>query len=90
MKKPNGIEQFIKERCTLFWHIPEEKKADISIEFLVETILNYGDEKDVKGLIELIGLNETARIFRKQTSQKRINYFPQVVNYFTLYFNQYA
>lgn len=90
MRKPEGIEEFIRERSSFFWYIPEEKKMEISIDLLVETILNYGDEKDIKRLFELVGLEETARIFKQQTSQSRVNYFPQVVNYFTLYFNQYA
>lgn len=90
MKKPEGIDEFIKEKSALFWYIPDEKKSEISIDFLVETILNYGDEKDIKRLFELIGIKETARIFRLHTSQKRVNYFPQVINYFTLYFNRYA
>jgi hypothetical protein len=90
MKHSKEIDKFIQERSTLFWYIPEEKKTSISLEFLVETILNYGDEKDVKRLFNLVGLKEAARIFRKQISGQRVNYFPQVVHYFTLYFNKYA
>jgi hypothetical protein len=90
MQEQKEIQKFIRERSSLFWYIQEEKKTEISIDFLVEMILNYGDEKDVKRLFELFGINETARIFRHQISQNRVNYFPQVVNYFTLYFNQHA
>lgn len=37
------IKQFIRENSSLFWHIPDDKKEEISKEVLVETILNYGD-----------------------------------------------
>jgi len=84
------IQQFIKEKSSLFWYIPEDRKPFISISFLVETILNYGDEKDVKRLFDLIGIERVAAIFREKTSGIRINYFPQVKHYFTLYFNRYA
>lgn len=90
MKHSKEIDKFIQDRSTLFWYIPEEKKTSISLEFLVETILNYGDEKDVKRLFDLVGLKEAARIFREQINGQRVNYFPQVVHYFTLYFNKYA
>lgn len=84
------IKAFIRENSPLFWYIPEDKKENISQEFLVETILNYGDVKSVKKLFELIGINKVAKIFYKQTSRERINYFPQVVNFFNLYFKRHA
>lgn len=90
MKNTPEIKQFIKENSTLFWWIKQEKKENISHEFLVETILNYGDIKSVKKLFELIGINNVAEIFFKQTSRERINYFPQVVNFFNLYFKRHA
>ena len=84
------IKTFIRENSVLFWYIPEEEKQNISIEFLIETILNYGDEKSVKKLFDLAGINKVAEIFYKQISRKRINYFPQVVNFFKLYFKRHA
>ena len=84
------IIDFIKENSALFWYTPEEDKKNISIEFLVETILNYGDEKSVKKLFDLVGINRVAEIFHKQTSGKRNNYFPQTENYFKLYFKRHA
>lgn len=84
------IREFIREHSSLFWYTPEDKKEEISHEFLVETILNYGDEKSVKRLFEILGIEYAADIFYKQTSRKRVNYFPQVVNYFTLYFKKHV
>ena len=84
------IIDFIKENSALFWYTPEEDKEHISIEFLVETILNYGDEKSVKKLFDLVGIKKVAEIFYKQTSGKRTNYFPQTEHYFKLYFKRHA
>ena len=84
------IKQFIAENSSLFWYIPDDKKQDISNEVLVEFILNFGDDKAVKKLFELLGFNNVANIFYKQTQQKRVNYYPQVINFFNLYFNKYA
>ncbi len=84
------IKQFIRDHSGLFWYIKPEAKERISLEFLVETILNYGSLGDVKKLFELIGLKETAKIFFRRSTMKRNNYFPQVKNYFTMYFNRHA
>ena len=84
------VKAFIRENSVLFWYIPEDKKEDISEEVLVEFILNYGDEKSVKKLFELLGIKRIAQIFYEQTNRTRVNYFPQVVNYFKLYFDKYA
>ena len=84
------IKAFIREYSSLFWYTPEDKKEEISHEFLVETILNFGDEKSVKKLFDLLGLEYVAEIFHKQTNRQRVNYFPQVVNYFSLYFEKHV
>ena len=84
------VRELIKQNSSLFWHVPENEKKHISLEFLVETILNYGDEQSVKQLFDLVGINEVADVFYKHISGKRINYFPQVVNFFGLYFQRHA
>ncbi len=84
------IRQFIRENASLFWYTPEEKKEEISLELLVETILNYGDLTSVKKLFDLLGLDTVADIFYRQTSGKRTNYFPQVAHYFDEYFKRHA
>jgi len=68
----------------------KEKKQDISHEVLVEFILNYGNDKSVKKLFNLLEINQVADIFYKQTNRQRVNYFPQVTNFFYLYFQKYA
>jgi hypothetical protein len=84
------IKAFIKENSSLFWYFKEDEKENISPEVLVEFILNYGDEKSVKKLFVLLGIDVVADIFTKQTSGKRLNYFPQVIHYFNLYFEKHA
>lgn len=84
------LRELIKENSSLFWYIPEQEKENISPELLVETVLNYGNEKSVRRLFDLMGINEVADIFYKHISGKRVNYFPQVVNFFNLYFQRHA
>ena len=84
------IKRFIKGHSSLFWYIKEDAKERISVELLVETILNYGELKDVKKLFALVGTKKTAEIFFKQTRNRRCNYFPKVKCFFTHYFNRHA
>lgn len=90
MENSPEIKAFIRENAQLFWYIPNDKKEDISHEVLIEFILNYGNDVSVKKLFDLLGIDYVAEIFRKQTNRKRVNYFPQVVNYFNLYFEKHA
>ena len=70
------------------WYV--EKPAELSDESIVEHTLNYGDWDDVQKLISIMGIKKIARIFEKETNRRRINYRPEIKNYFSLYFNQYA
>ena len=85
-----ALKKFIRENSVLFWWIKEEDKENISVELLVETILNYGDEISVKRLFELVGIKKVSRIFYKQTSGKRKNYHPKTINFYNLYFRKNA
>ena len=82
------IGDFVKKRKHLFW---STKNYDgLSKEAVVEGVLNYGDMNDVRELIALLGIQEVAKIFRENINRARINYRPEVVNYFQLYFQKYA
>ncbi len=85
-----NIQDFIKENKNLFWYVPEQDKEQISLEALVEAILNYGDDQSVKKLFDVVGINKVADIFYSHISGERVNYFPEVVNYFKLYFQRHA
>jgi len=87
------IQAFIREHRALFWYTPEDKKEDISLEFLVETILNYGDLKAVKRLFELLGIRKVAEIFFhsiNMSDRRKGNFHELTINYFTLLFQRYA
>ena len=56
----------------------------------METILNYGDLDAVRQLFNKVGMKTVADIFFRQTNRSRVNYFPQVANFFTIYFNRHA
>jgi hypothetical protein len=82
------IGEFVRKRKYLFW---STKNYDgLSREAVVETILNYGNMNDIRELISLLGMQEVAEIFHIQTNRSRINYSPEVKNYFELYFRKYA
>ena len=68
------IKQFIRENEALFWGVKPDERENISLNVLVETILNYGDEKRVRILFDLIGVKTVADIFFRQISGKRSNY----------------
>ena len=87
------IKQFIREHSNLFWYTPEDQKENISKEFLVETILNYGDMSAVRQLMKLLGIKKAARLFFDsiQLSERRKgNYHELTINFFTLFFRRYA
>jgi hypothetical protein len=83
--------EFIQVHRTFFWSVSDAQLSKISDILLVETILNYGSLEDVKSLFQLLGANEVAKLFRHSTSERvRSNYFPEVQNFFNLYFNRHV
>lgn len=83
------LENFARKKKHLFWSTKNYK--GLSSASIVEGILNYGDMNDVQELIDLLGIQEVARIFQSHTKQKtRTNYRPEVVNYFRLFFHKYV
>jgi hypothetical protein len=83
-------QELIQKYGNLFWFVPEKDKANLSIDAIVETILNYGDLEAVRLLIKLFGFKVVSEIFFRQIRHKRVNYYPQVSNFFTYYFNRHA
>jgi len=82
------VSDFVKKNKNIFWSI--NNYDSLSDEAVVEGILNYGDMKQVNEIIQIIGIKETAKIFRNQVNKSRTNYRPEIKNYFQLYFNKYA
>ncbi len=90
MMYSSDIKLFIKEKKDLFWYTPDDKKEEVSPALLVETILNYGTMDDVRTLIRLMGMDEVARVFFSAKGRQKLNYYPQIYNYFSLLFGKYA
>ncbi|HBE43742.1 MAG TPA: hypothetical protein DDW27_21630 [Bacteroidales bacterium] len=87
------IKAFIRKHSDLFWYIPEDRKEDISMDVLVEFILNYGDLQTVKELFSIIGVDTVAEHFFNSinmSQRRRGNYFEATINFFTLLFERYA
>ncbi len=88
MKNRKKIINFIKKRPYLIWYVKNYNR--LSDESIIEHTLNYGDWEDVQKLFSILGVEKTAKIFRKQISGWRTNYDKKIKNYFRLYFNKYA
>jgi hypothetical protein len=83
--------QFLSKHQDLFWHFDKTKLENLSLDIVVEYVLNYGDENSVRELLDVFGLEKVANIFSKNTAEgRRVNYFPEVQNFFTIYFNRHA
>ena len=84
------IKEFIHKHSNLFWYTPKDKKEDISPGLLVETILNDGNMDEVKAIIKIMGIKEISQIFFSAKGRKKLNYYPEIYNFFSLYFTRYA
>ena len=84
------IQNFIKGHSSLFWYTPEDKKEQISLELLMETIFNYGSLKDSLQLIKIIGTDKSLHILRKVEGRKKMNFYPEIYNFFMLYLSRNA
>ena len=84
------IKQFIRDHSALFWSIPEDRKEEISEAVLVEYILNYGTLADCRELMRLMGIKHIAGVFKQAKGRQKLNYYPEIYNFFSLYFARYA
>ena len=84
------IKAFILEHSYLFWYTPENKKEEISHEFLIETILNYGNLDDIRKLVKIMGIKQISAIFFGIEGRKKLNFYPEIYHFFSIVFNKYA
>ena len=82
------MKAFIQKHSALFWYTPKDKKEFVSDEFLIETILNHGTLDDFKELERLMGRKVLSSIFLNLDNRKKGNYFPEIYNFFYLYFSK--
>ena len=91
MTTKQKLTKFIKKRGYLIWWVKKYEALDAAA--IVEATLNYGDWDDVQELIKILGMKETARIFREKSKPSKMgrqNYEPKVKNYFNLYFKRHV
>lgn len=82
------IHEFMKQRKHLIWYVKDTDQLDDRS--IVEHVLNYGQWDDVMEMIRIMGIERAAAVFRQWAFVPRSNYYPQIANYFRLYFNKYA
>jgi len=82
------LKNFIRENGYLFWYTPEDKGENVTDELLVETMLNYGSIDQIRRLFDIMEMKEVARIFRNMTGRKKLNFIPEMWNFFDLLFNR--
>lgn len=81
---------FLQKNSQLFWWMKPEDVLNLGTDSVVETILNYGDEDDVKKMFDIYGLENVSQSFFKNIDRKRENYLPLTKHFFKLYFNRHA
>ncbi len=59
---PKPIDVFIEKHKHLFWYTPEDKKAGISDEMLMENVINYCDLNTIKELFAIWGMQKSKRV----------------------------
>lgn len=84
------LKHYIQRHKNLFWYTPENKKEYISDGLLVENILNYGTLHDVRELIQIMGINNVSNIFFSAKDREKLNYYPEIYNFFSHVFAKYA
>ena len=83
------VKAFIQDQSKLFWYTPADQKENISEEFLVETIMNYGDLDATKRLIALLGFKRLSEIFNSLKGRQSLNYYPEIYNFFSIIIEKY-
>jgi hypothetical protein len=90
MKHKPEIIDFINKHRGLFWYTPDSKKEEISEELLLETIFNYGTLNDSLTLIKLLGYGHALSILQNARGRKKLNYYPEIYHFFSLYLKRNA
>jgi len=86
----SSLTSIIEQQKHLFWWVPENKLTQLSVDAVVEAVLNNGNEKAVRHLFDILGVEKVAEFFYRQTSGKRTNYRPRTIHFFRNYFQRHA
>lgn len=85
--KRASLLDIIHRKPYLFWDVKDVE--GLSVESIVEAVLNRGDFDDFLRLIEVLGMKYVAEIFYRQVSQPRKNYNKKTENFFRLFFKRH-
>ena len=83
-------EQIISKHKSLFWYTPESEKQNINDALLVERILNDGTLDDYRELIDTLGAKHVAEVFFSAKGRQKLNYYPEIYNFFSHVLKKYA
>jgi hypothetical protein len=92
MENSPALKSLIKKNAHLFWYTKEEEKENLPVDVVLEFFINYAEKETIKSLFNIIGIQTAPKIFfeQKQNWGLRNNLYPELDNFFTLYFNKYA
>ena len=92
MENSPELKALIRRNAHLFWYSKDSEKENLPLPVVLEFFINYANKESIKELFAIVGLKTAAGTFFEQikTQKERSNYFPELQNYFTLYFNKYA
>jgi hypothetical protein len=92
MENSPELKALIRKNAHLFWYSKDSEKENLPLPVVLEFFINYADKEDIKALFNIVGIKNAAAVFFEQVKQwgNRTNYFPELQNYFTLYFTRYA
>lgn len=88
MSKLNVLRDLIKKKPYLIWSVTD--RAQLSLQSIVEAVLNYGSWKDFKYIQHHLGNKSLSDVFHELNNQQRCNLHPLARNYFSLYFDKNA
>jgi len=81
--------EIIKRNPYLAWDVADIN--NLSINSILERVLNYADWNEVMELFNIIGIKEASNIFYNRIKEtNRSNYLPKIEHYFDLFFKKYA
>lgn len=92
MENSPELKALIRKNTHLFRYSKDSEKENLPLPVVLEFFINYANMEDIKELFRIVGIKNAAKVFFEQVNNcgDRSNYFPELQNYFTLYFKKYA
>jgi hypothetical protein len=92
MENSAELKALIRKNAHLFWYTKDSEKENLPLSVVLEFFINYAELESIKELFQIVGIKNAAKVFFEQVELQgmRSNYFPEMKNYFNLYFLKYA